>query len=63
MNPQIVAAVFGCTAEQARAQYLKGAAVLDGMAEKAERTGKRVNGYTADKLRAMAANQRMRAGQ
>ena len=61
MNANIVAAFFGCTAEQARAQYARGAEVLDGMADKAARTGRKVNGYTEAELRAKAADQRARA--
>jgi hypothetical protein len=61
VNPQVTAAFFGCTVEQARAGYLKGAVVLDQMADKAERTGRKVGGYTVAELRAKAADQRRRA--
>ena len=60
-TPQTVAAVFGCTVEQARKQYLQCADVLDGMAEVAERKGCKQRGFTAADLRAKAADQRRRA--
>mgnify|MGYP000961167942 CR=1 FL=1 len=56
-----VARVFGCTPEQARAQYLKCADVLDKMAEVAEQRGCKQRGFTAADLRARAADQRARA--
>jgi hypothetical protein len=40
------------TPEQMRAQYAKNANGLRFLLAKAERTGKKVNGYTADQLRA-----------
>ena len=62
MNPQTVARTFGCTTEQARKQYLACAAVLDKMAEAAERKGCTQRGFTAADLRAKAADQLRRAG-
>lgn len=61
MNANEVARIFGCTPAQARAQYLKGAEVLDKMAEVAERKGCMQGGFTAADLRAKAADQRARA--
>lgn len=61
MDPQTVAAVFGCTQAQASAQYLRCADVLDEMAEAAERKGCKQRGFTAADLRAKAADQRARA--
>jgi hypothetical protein len=46
MNAEQVAKIFGCTVEQARAQYLANAASLRNDAAKAARTGKKVRGYT-----------------
>ena len=56
-TPEQIADLLGCTVEQLRAQYAKGAAQFSAMAEKAERTGGRVNGYTLAQLRARAESQ------
>ena len=61
MNPQTVADMFSCTTDQARAQYLKCAAELDKLADVAERKGCKQRGFTAEDLRAKAADQRRRA--
>ena len=61
MTPDIVAKRFGCTPEQARAQYLKCAAELEKMALAAERAGCTQRGMTAADLRRSAADQRRRA--
>jgi hypothetical protein len=53
MNTTTVAKLFGCTEEQAQRQYEKNAKQLGEMAAKAERTGRKVNGYTAGDLRFM----------
>lgn len=45
-----IAAKFGCTVEQVDAQRAKNKATLVEMYEKALRTGRKVNGYTADQL-------------
>ncbi len=50
------AAAFGCTVEQLRAHHAKNREVLREMLAKAENTGKKVNGYTATKLRDMIAD-------
>ena len=50
MNAKRAALMFGCTEEQARAQYAKNAEQLAGMAAKAHRTGRKVNGYAAREL-------------
>lgn len=60
-NAERSAAIFGCTVEQAKSLMGKNAAVLTAMAEKAERTGKRQNGYTAGELRASAESYRVAA--
>jgi len=49
------AAVFGCTVEQAKRLFAKNADGLRWMAAKAEKTGKKYNGYTAAELRASEA--------
>ena len=61
MNAEQIARMFGCTPEQARAQYLRCAETLDAMALSAEKKGRKVNGYTAQQLREKAADQRRRA--
>lgn len=53
-TPSEIAAVFGCTPEQAKTQQLANAAQLREMAAKARATGKKVNGYTAAELDARA---------
>lgn len=53
-----LAARFGCTEEQIKAQFARHAAQSAEMAEQAERTGKRVRGYTADELRRQERAQR-----
>jgi hypothetical protein len=50
-NAEESARVFGCTVEQAKRLMAKNADGMREMAEKAERTGKKVNGYTAAELR------------
>jgi hypothetical protein len=50
------ASVFGCTVEQARSLMARNSVVLSGMALKAKRTGKKVNGYTSAQLAASAAD-------
>jgi hypothetical protein len=47
---------FGCTIEQLRAHHAKNREVLREMLAKAESGNKKVNGYTAQKLRAMVAD-------
>ena len=46
---------LGCTVEQAITQMSKNLAQVETMAEKAETTGKKVNGYTSDELKKQAA--------
>jgi hypothetical protein len=55
-----VARLFGCTADRVRHQYRRNAAQLRGMAEQAKRTGRLVNGYTAEQLQAKAAEYKNR---
>ena len=50
------AKMFGCSIEQAKRLMKKNAEGLAQMAEKAARTGKKVNGYTETELRASAAD-------
>lgn len=49
-TPAQVAALFGCTIEQARAQMTANAAGLRKMEAKARATGKKHSGFTADQL-------------
>ena len=49
------AKTFGCTIEQAKRQFAKNAKGLREMADKAKRTGKKVNGYTEAELSLSAA--------
>ena len=51
-NAERSARAFGCTVEQAKKLLLKNADGFRWMAERAERTGKRFNGYSAAELRA-----------
>lgn len=44
--------MFGCTLEQLNAQYAANAGVLDKMHKKAKKTGKKVNDYTEQQLKA-----------
>mgnify|MGYP001617371550 CR=1 FL=1 len=60
-NPKTVSELFGCTVEQARAQYLKCATELDKMADAAKRNNCTQRGYTESDLRERAADQRRRA--
>lgn len=50
-----IARMFGCTVAQVKALHARNAAQLAEMADKAERTGKKVNHYTAAQLREMSA--------
>lgn len=47
---------FGCTVEQLREHFRKNLVILQEMLAKAESTGKKVNGYSADKLRGMVSD-------
>lgn len=49
-NVERSARAFGCTVDQARVMFRKNAFKLMEMHEKAVRTGKKVNGYTAQEL-------------
>jgi len=49
-------ALFKCTPEQVRAMHAKNAQGLRAMLEKAENTGQKINGYSAEQLRVMIAN-------
>lgn len=53
-TPQRVAAMFGCTVERVAQQYARNALQLAAMASEADVSGRRVNGYTAEELRARA---------
>ena len=50
------AAVLGCTPAQLRVQFAKNARQLRAMAKQAQRTNKKVNGYSADDLNEMASH-------
>ena len=52
---------FGCTLEEVCQQHSKNASELSEMADRAQRTGKRVNHYTEAELRSMAAESAARA--
>lgn len=58
MKPSVERTVmfFGCSAEQAKAQMKRNADSLLRMAEQAAQTGRKVNNYTEEQLRAKAAN-------
>lgn len=43
---------FGCSMEQLNNQYAANAAILGKMKDKANKTGKKVNGFTATQLSA-----------
>lgn len=64
MNETMQGLMFGCTPAQLRAQHARNADMLAGMLAKAESTGRKVNGYTADELRKLhnAAQQRANGG-
>lgn len=55
MDAKTVARIFGCTEEQARAAYARNATQLATMRDKAIRTRRKVNGYTAEELARHAA--------
>lgn len=55
LSKEQICQMFGCTMEQLNAQYASNAGVLKGMHEKAKRTGKKVNGYTEQQLKAHTA--------
>lgn len=54
MNAIETARIFGCTVEQAKAQYLRNSVQMQKMADKAKATGRKVNGATADVWQAKA---------
>ena len=54
MTQAQIAQFFKCTPEQLAAQYARNAADLAKMGDKAAKSGKKVNGYTAAQLTAMA---------
>lgn len=54
MKVETIAKKLGCTPGQVRHQFWRNAMQLSMMADKAERTGKRVNGFTELELRRMA---------
>jgi hypothetical protein len=51
MTAEHIAKFFGCTIEQAKAQFAANALQLAAMQKKAIFTGKKVNGYTANQLK------------
>lgn len=54
MNESQIAKFFGCTPQQLAAQRASNAKDLAKLAGKARATGKKVRGYTAEQLAAMA---------
>lgn len=55
-NAERSAATFGVTVDQAKVMFRKNAFGLLEMAERAVKTGRKVNGYTEAQLRASAAD-------
>lgn len=53
-NKKSIAKVLGCTVEQINNQFVVNARQLRAMHAQAVRTGKKINGYTASDLDAMA---------
>ena len=53
-NAERAARLVGCTVEQAKRMFAKNAVGFSEMADKAARTGKKVNGYTEIELRTSA---------
>lgn len=53
-NAKQIASLFGCTEDQVRNLKKRNAEQLTKMAIKAEVSGQKVNGYTAQQLRAYA---------
>lgn len=62
-SPSVVAKMFGANVENVRAQYRKNAAQLESMADEAEKSGKKVNGYAAGDLRRLAKSALEKANQ
>jgi hypothetical protein len=60
---QQLASRYGVTADRIREQFARNAAGLRQMQGKAERTGRRVNGYTAEQLGTLAASMEARAAE
>lgn len=52
LSKEQICQMFGCTMEQLNAQYAANARTLEGMHKKAKRTGKKVNDYTEQQLKA-----------
>ena len=50
-----IAKLFGCSEQQVRDQFHANAAQLTRLADKSKRTGRKVNGYTAEQLSRHAA--------
>lgn len=50
MTTQQICERFGCTSEQLKRQYKANLNALQQMRDKAQRTGKKVNGYTLKQL-------------
>lgn len=61
-TPETIASMFGASTERVRAQFAKNAEQLRAMESKARETGKKVNGYTADRLAELAAMAEAKAG-
>lgn len=55
-TPSQIAKIFGCTEQQVRKQFASNAKQLSSMASKAQRTSRKVNGFTAEQLCRMADN-------
>ena len=58
-TPEQIAAVFGCTVASLKRQYKDNADTLKTMAERAEKTGKKVGYLTASELRERETKMRL----
>lgn len=58
-----IARMFGCSAEQVRAQFSANGAILAKMTESAIRSGRKVHGYSAAELASIASEQMRRSGE
>lgn len=61
MTTDQIANIFGCTKAQVQAQLIANAHQLRKMQTRATTTGNKVNGYTADQLKARADSMETKA--
>ena len=62
-SPAVVAAMFGCTEASVREAYARNAKQLLGMAEQANRMGRKLRGYTGEQLQRMSESAAQKATQ